>query len=132
MKVYIVTQGEYSDYRIKAVFTDNEQAELYAAVHSGEYDPCEVEKWDTDEVHMEGAENIKRLWIIIVNALNNEVSSIEWHYTTADINEIKRYTPFRTYDTRYKVMAALDKNVSEAQAKKIMLDRLAAWKYEHL
>ena len=37
-KVYIVTQGEYSDYHINTVFTDPHDAEVYCAVHNG----CQV------------------------------------------------------------------------------------------
>lgn len=44
MKVYIVTDGDYSDYHIEAVFTDKRQAELYSAFHCGN-----VEEWETDK-----------------------------------------------------------------------------------
>lgn len=46
MKIYIVTSGEYSDYHIEAVFTDEEQAQLYCATH---YD-CDIEEWEADEI----------------------------------------------------------------------------------
>ncbi len=45
--VYIVTCGEYSDYRILAVFSDKETAEAYAKLDVG-YDGPSVEEWDLD------------------------------------------------------------------------------------
>ena len=46
MKVYIVTEGEYSDYHIVGVFATREAAEKYCAVH-GNYsvygDPINIE-----------------------------------------------------------------------------------------
>lgn len=35
-KVYIVTEGEYSDYHICAVFATRAEAETYCAVHDGD------------------------------------------------------------------------------------------------
>lgn len=37
-KVYIVTSGEYSDYRIESIFTNREAAEKYCAVYQNRYD----------------------------------------------------------------------------------------------
>jgi len=55
MTVYIVTSGEYSDYGINAVFTSQEQAELYISTmpdsHKERY---YIEKYETDESHYEG------------------------------------------------------------------------------
>lgn len=48
MKVYIVTDGEYSDYHIEAVFTDKKQAELYSVFHNGD-----VEEWETDKSYFD-------------------------------------------------------------------------------
>ncbi len=51
-KVYIITSGEYSDYRINAVFLDKENAELYIERANGGEDrwqECGIEEWDVDE-----------------------------------------------------------------------------------
>ena len=45
MEVYIVTSGCYSDYRIEAVFTDNEKAKKYANFSSDRH----IETYETDE-----------------------------------------------------------------------------------
>lgn len=51
MKIYIVTAGEYSDYRIEKVFTDKAKAEEFAKWC---YDSNGIEEWDTeDDINVE-------------------------------------------------------------------------------
>ena len=45
-KIYIVTSGEYSDYRIDAVFTTKEKAVEYVEQHGTDYN---IEKHNLDE-----------------------------------------------------------------------------------
>lgn len=55
MTVYIVTSGEYSDYGICAVFTSQEQAELYISTMPDlDREEYFVEKYETDKAHFEG------------------------------------------------------------------------------
>lgn len=64
MKIYAVTEGEYSDYHICAVFDDKKKAELYCAVREekdfldNKYyvfgDEYMIEEFDTDDVNIEG------------------------------------------------------------------------------
>ena len=49
MKVYVITQGEYSDYGIVAVKLDKTEAETLAHAVSGKYYPAYVEEYDTDD-----------------------------------------------------------------------------------
>lgn len=51
MKVYIVTSGEYSDYRIDKVFTDKEKAEDFAkrASTNNYGEDYDVEEYDTED-----------------------------------------------------------------------------------
>ena len=50
MKVYIITQGEYSDYHIVGVTLDKEVAEKCVKVHSREdWSNPRIEVYDTDE-----------------------------------------------------------------------------------
>ena len=46
MKVYVVTQGSYSDYHISGVAIDRETAEL---IKARGYDDPEIEEYDTDD-----------------------------------------------------------------------------------
>ena len=48
MKVYVITKGDYSDYRICAVSLDPDKAQQLARIHSGDYYTAEVEEYDTD------------------------------------------------------------------------------------
>ena len=55
MKVYVVTSGEYSDYSIKAVFTDQKQAELYISTRiDADSEYYFIEIYETDQSHFEG------------------------------------------------------------------------------
>ena len=47
MKVYIVTQGIYSDYRIEKVFLDPEKAKAHAMMINSKYEDAIVEVYDT-------------------------------------------------------------------------------------
>lgn len=64
MKIYVVTEGEYSDYHICAVFDDKKKAELYCAVREEKDfldnkcyvfgDEYMIEEYDTDDIDIEG------------------------------------------------------------------------------
>ena len=49
MKIYVITQGTYSDYRIRAVVTDEKQAEKLAKMYTDLFDEAEVEVYETDD-----------------------------------------------------------------------------------
>ena len=51
MKVYVITQGCYSDYHICAVATDEEKAKLLKKYYSCRDDIAEIEEYDTEEEH---------------------------------------------------------------------------------
>lgn len=48
MKIYVVTSGYYSDYRIQRVFTDKKLAQKYISMFNG-YDEAEIEEYETEE-----------------------------------------------------------------------------------
>ena len=64
MKIYVVTEGEYSEYHICAVFDDKNKAELYCAVREEKDflnnncyvfgDEYMIEEFNTDDVDIEG------------------------------------------------------------------------------
>lgn len=47
MKVYVVTEGDYSDYHIVGVTTDRETAEAYCKISKGDWYEPKVEEYDT-------------------------------------------------------------------------------------
>jgi len=48
MKVYVITKGEYSDYHICGVAVDAERAEVIRKHFDEEWDPANIEEYDTD------------------------------------------------------------------------------------
>lgn len=57
-KIYVVTQGTYSDYHIVAATTDRELAEKIAAKFSNNYDKCDVKEYSDAEVMLRPAWHI--------------------------------------------------------------------------
>lgn len=49
MKVYVITQGEYSDYRICGVALDVERAEAIKRHFNKNYGDANIEEYDTDD-----------------------------------------------------------------------------------
>lgn len=132
MKVFVITQGEYSDYGICAVSLDKDDAERKCALlnrnaRNGEY--CEIEEYDTDDMVVETNEEVKRRFELTVYRETMEtVWSIESHLTFENINKIQNsvYKAEGCID----IIATLSKDTTEEQAKKIMLDRIAKFKTE--
>jgi hypothetical protein len=54
-KIYIVTSGIYSDYRIRAVFSTKPKAEEYKAIYdkADELEEANIEEYDIDEPYDE-------------------------------------------------------------------------------
>lgn len=50
MKVYVVTQGEYSDYHICAVALEKSKAEAICKLLSNQWNEPRIEEYDTDVV----------------------------------------------------------------------------------
>lgn len=48
MKVYIVTQGQYSDYHIEQVFSTREKAQEYLD-HIGNGNDADIDEYNIDE-----------------------------------------------------------------------------------
>lgn len=137
MKVYVITQGEYSDYGICAVSLDKDDAERKCAllnrnVRNGEY--CEIEEYDTDDMVADINEEVKKKFKMVVNYKTGEVMWIsELYLTLDDVNDILITKPnvcFALKDKYIEVVATLSKDTTEEQAKKIMLDRIAKFKAE--
>ena len=51
MKIYVITSGSYSDYRIERVFTDKAKAKAYCKHESSLYlhEKCEIEEFDSSD-----------------------------------------------------------------------------------
>lgn len=139
MKVYIVTEGSYSDYHICAVFLSEEEAKIYcAAMHDADADDegfC-IEEHDTDEDRVEAAPGTKVHYDVRVNLSEDDTASKNLIIDDSDIDTyptLKPYTPFAFvklspwHDGCYR--AVLETN-DEDKIKKIFYDWLAQKKAE--
>ena len=69
-KVYIVTSGDYSEYRIECVFSTRKKAKEYIEQHGSDY---RIEVYDVDSVDVVAE---KRLWKISKDYHNGKVLSV--------------------------------------------------------
>lgn len=135
MKVYVITQGEYSDYYIRAVSLDKEDAERKCAllnrdVRCGEY--CEIEEYDTEDMVADTTDDPKKKFEMSVDSKTGEITWFSELYLTFE--SCDRVYFYKKYDFEsdksIKVVATLPTDTTEEQAKKIMLDRVAKFKAE--
>lgn len=77
-KAYVVTAGEYSDYRIEGVFSSREKAEEYIN-HSTDKDLNGIDEWVLDEKKPDKGEKIFRVTSSF-DKIDFHVSGIE-HYS---------------------------------------------------
>ena len=92
MKVYIITQGEYSDYHICAVAVDRKRAEHIAKLYgSGRNDYTEIEEFDTDDVGFDkydlDNEPLLRYYVRLNRGWEPEVS--EEYLKASDVKKYK-------------------------------------------
>jgi hypothetical protein len=83
MKVYIVTEGEYSDYHIEEVFSEREQAEKYVALHNKRYDKYHIAAYEVDKVHIEGEVEMVHMYQALYQRKEGK-----WQYSTELIDFI--------------------------------------------
>jgi hypothetical protein len=80
MKVYVITKGSYSDYRICAVALDKDKAEILRKALSG-WEEAEIETYETDQFITEIEAGLK-IYQCVVN--DNGLSAYERDYDYAD------------------------------------------------
>lgn len=68
-KIYIVTSGNYSDYRIDAVFSKKENAEEYVQNNGSDY---RIEDYELDKPIVNG----NKLWLISFNLENGRIEDV--------------------------------------------------------
>ena len=128
MKVYVVTQGAYSDYGIVAIFSTREQAELKCATLYD--DNNQIAEWEVDAETLQG--EVAKAYEIVYSAYTGEITHVrDFRYVIK--GSISKNQEFcfggnhlpSTY--KYEVEAE-----TEDQARKIFQDRYAQAKYEYL
>lgn len=80
MKVYVVTEGDYSDYHIEAIFSEKDQAEKYIALHTSRcFTDWQIEEWEVDATHIDG--EVKMLYRYSAY-FKRDSKSFRWTYKT--------------------------------------------------
>lgn len=129
MKVYVITNGEYSDYHICGVATDLETAEKIQKYTSTEYDESQIEEYDTDI----WTDILKNGNIYYVSSTNGVIDYVrknrepEFDSSYLRRNKVENYVhPFSNKNIRTVYVIAKD----EDHAMKIASDLFAKYEAE--
>lgn len=110
-KVYIVTEGEYSDYRIKAVFSTREKANEYVQQNGTDF--C-IEKYDLDKEVVKET----KLWAIefeIESHKNRQASPVTYNMDELkDTCKVTEYHSSKPYITFYVEADTMDRAIKIA------------------
>ena len=121
MIIYVITEGEYSDYQICGVATDKEKAEEIRQLNSNSWDEANIEVYDTDDYYVEKGRFYQ------IGLSNSDVSVYETSVTNvSDRNNVRVYQDGVKILHYYVIVKAMD----EEHAKKIGLDLIAKYKAE--
>ena len=129
MKVFICTSGEYSEYHIDAVFTDEKQAKLFCAAHSDDFYSPIIEEWETDEVKLDTTLELCEKWVANFDSEGYRKNILKLGYAFKCPNSVSESHWRRT---EYFVYVYLPEGTPEEKAKKIVCDYFAKWKYEKM
>ena len=121
-KVYIVTQGAYSDYGIDSVFSNKEQAEKRALLIADQYDEdAYVEEYELDEIMIQG--DVYRYYEVTVDG-------DPYVYRTYGKQKPESISVCKTpWGVGYSVTGVSAED--EETAIKIAQDEVAKYKYRH-
>lgn len=114
MKVYVVTSGEYSDYRINAVFTDRRKAARFAAAENLLHKYClrRIEEFETYDNNIDIESNGRR-------QVNYLYSYEEFYTPTFDPPETT-YEDYHNGADFYRIVSP--QPLSRAKLEKIVAD----------
>lgn len=122
MKVYVITKGIYSDYRICAVALDKDKAEILRKAFSDSWEEAEIETYETDQFITEIEAGLK-IYQCVMN--DNGLSAYERDYEYADDICFNKVNKTNHRITTYSVYVwAKD----EDSALKIAADKIAEYK----
>lgn len=128
MKVYVVTQGEYSDYRIVAIFSTREQAELKCATLYDDYN--EIAEWEVDAETLQGEATLA--YMITYSTNTGEIICVSGprYVIKGSISKNQEFCFSGNHiPAKYEYEVEAE---TEDQARKIFQDRYAQAKYEYL
>lgn len=126
MTLYVVTEGEYSDYHIVGIYSTKEQAEKVKKYRSGLYEYPDIEEWELDANVPEDIDDIREYY---------RVTCYHERYRD-DIWNCKRFTKTGKENITdcpwtlsrsgwFSIDIPCDRVKDEEHAKKIAYDKLA-------
>lgn len=120
MIIYVITEGEYSDYHICGVATEKEKAEEIKQLNTDSWHEANIEVYDTDDYYVEKG----RFYNVIMYDSNVSVSEL-----TFPVNVDQRNKVLESWHKipRYHVFV---KAMDEEHAKKIGIDLINQFKAE--
>lgn len=120
-KVYVVTEGCYSDYHIEAIFSDKNKADIHAALLNSTpgRDGAEVEEYELDDVEIDT--NKKVIHYAVVGYCRGEVQRV--NICDGIDGLIKFDQSIKINDDRYNWINVKTDDVEKA--KKIFYDKYA-------
>ena len=125
MKIYIVTDGCYSDYHIEAVFTDKEKAKLFAALHN-----CSnLEEYETSDDNLKGVTT--SYYTHIIRAYPKENGEFNFSYIDGGAYSTKHLREIREDGDHLKIIISLNER-NDRKAFRIATDMLAEWKEKRI
>lgn len=129
-KVYVVTRGNYSDYRIEKIFATRYAAEKYCAIDTNEWDKPNIEEWDVRD-----GSNIQ------IDKVYKAVECTKWKFTgKLTIGEtlygsspfVLSYDPKPGYDYETYIVPINRGIEGYDHIKKIILDSIAKYTAERI
>lgn len=141
-KVYVVTSGVYSDYRINCVFATREAAEKYCATWEYKYDEPRIEEYELEDGSNIEVEHVyKALKFDMRHAYRDDkvyIADIGMKYGVNPFEEKTRRKEKMTMRNGEKielycgVIPVNNTITSEEEAEKIIFDHLAKRKAEQM
>ena len=124
MKIYVITEGDYSDYHIIGVTLDRKNAEAYCKLSRSNYYAPDVEEYETDL--FDGIESRKPYSVIMYKDGRVEAEELDggYSYEFAAEHEARRFG--YAIDDNWKVDVLAE---DEAHARKIGIDYIMQAKY---
>ena len=129
-KVYIVTDGTYSEYHIEAVFSSERQALIYCATHCGE--DGEVSEYTLDNHIFKTKNKPMSLWkgqfYTRVSSLDGmpftHLDVFKQGYSLKDIYEVTK----KQHGDNITITITLNSGISETEAERMLWDLYERWK----
>lgn len=126
MKVYVVTEGDYSDYHIVGVTTDRETAKAYCKISAGDWYEPKVEEYDTKAF---ADIRTAKPYRVIMEEDGTTTTEEEdgFSYETAVEHQVQHIRRWAGKPSYYEVVVLAE---DEQHARKIAADYIAEAKWE--